>query len=221
MLADGLDEESIVLDLGAHKGEFSGWIAKTFGSTCHAIEAVPALYAAIPPAPKVHLYNFAISANNGPLQMYLSDNPEANSILVDASHSARQTQVVEGITLGTLISRLELQRIDLLKADIEGAEIALFDSTPDDVLRKIRQISVEFHDFIPELKIEEDVRRIKRRLRALGFYCIEWSRTNADVLFINRRSFPASLLDYLLLKFVLRYVFGFGRALKRLLADSR
>ncbi len=116
--------------------------------------------------------------------------------------------------------RLGLEKIDLLKIDIEGAEIALFDSTSNDVLSRIRQITVEFHDFIPELGIQNDVKRTKLRLQSLGFYCIEWSRTNTDVLFINRHASSTSWIDYLFAKYVLRYVFGIGRMLKRQLKKS-
>jgi hypothetical protein len=49
--------------------------------------------------------------------------------------------------LKDLLDHLQLPRIDLLKADIEGAEISMLTACPDEVLGRIAQIGIEFHDF--------------------------------------------------------------------------
>jgi phenylalanyl-tRNA synthetase beta subunit len=74
--------------------------------------------------------------------------------------------------------------------DIEGSEDLLFDSTSDYTLRRIHQITIEFHDFIPGSISSDKTARISRRLESLGFYCIPFSymvpkAKNTDLLFIQ------------------------------------
>ncbi len=52
------------------------------------------------------------------------------------------------ITFRELRRRAGVDRIDLLKIDIEGAEIGMFDDCTDEELSSIGQITVEFHAFL-------------------------------------------------------------------------
>ncbi len=52
---------------------------------------------------------------------------------------------VEVITLATLWNRERLDRIDMLKLDIEGAEYELIEASPTEILRKINVIALEYH----------------------------------------------------------------------------
>jgi len=68
----------------------------------------------------------------------------------------------------------------------------LFETTSDETLRNISQITVEFHDFVPESIIKaHTVRRIRTRLKSLGFLCMPFSHTypgallNTNLLFIR------------------------------------
>src|SRR5262249_10347793 len=73
------------------------------------------------------------------------------------------------------------------KLDIEGAELAVFDSCGDEFLRSVGQITVEFHEWAGVGTVA-DVRRIVRRLERLGFFVFSFGRNvYLDVLFINRR----------------------------------
>jgi hypothetical protein len=99
--------------------------------------------------------------------------------------------------------------------DIEGAEIAVFDSMDDALLKSVTQITVEFHDFIPELRLERDVLRIIARMDLLGFHCIVFSlKTHFDVLFINGKAISSLRVAYI--RFI-KYVHGIQRILNRLL----
>jgi len=99
-----------------------------------------------------------------------------------------------------------------MKVDIEGAELAMFESASDADLQKFTQITVEFHDFIyPEQSRE--VESIKRRLRGLGFWVINFSLDNSDVLFVNRATSGAGRLQYIRLKYITKYMSGIRRRL--------
>lgn len=55
---------------------------------------------------------------------------------------------VEGVTIGELMSEYSMEKIDLLKIDIEGAEKELFASGYEDWLVKTQCIAIELHDFL-------------------------------------------------------------------------
>jgi FkbM family methyltransferase len=53
---------------------------------------------------------------------------------------------VDGITLAELIQRYELDSIDILKIDIEGAERSVFEPSITPCLRHVKRIAIELHD---------------------------------------------------------------------------
>lgn len=209
-----LNAESIVIDLGGHKGEFSSIINARYHCKCHVIEAMPELYRAIKQTEHIHTYHYAASDSDGMMSFHLSSNPESNSLLRKTEEHA-QTIEVPTISIPSLLNKHAIPGIDALKMDIEGAEIAVFRGMPDELLISIKQITVEFHDFIPEMHLEQDVLDVIARLKKLGFACIVFSRkTHFDVLFLNTRY--VSNFDILMARFT-KYVHGIGRIIKRTL----
>ncbi len=212
-LAGPLGPESVVADLGAHKGEFSREVHQRFGCHCHMVEALPDLFAGLPETETLHKHHLAMAGRDGPVELFVSANPEANSITRTVAGS-QAAVTVESATLATLMSHAGLAHIDLLKVDIEGAEIALFESAGADMLAKIAQISVEFHDFVPGMLGPNEVNSVMDKLEESGFYKIKFSRKlNTDVLFINRRLIPVGPLAYRYMKYVAKYLRGVLRRL--------
>lgn len=217
-LADSLDEGSVVVDLGAHNGEFSREVHRRFNCQCHMVEALPDLFAQIATDSALHKYHYAMTGTDGPVTLFVSANPEANSITKTVA-SATDSVQVEGLSLASFMQRTGLKHIDLLKVDIEGAEIALLESASTDVLAAIDQITVEFHDFIPGLIDSNQVESIKRKLNESKFYGIKFSHhMNTDVLFINQRFGRIGRLGYWYLKYLAKYVRASFRALRRRLS---
>ncbi|PSB43645.1 hypothetical protein C7B67_23565 [filamentous cyanobacterium Phorm 6] len=85
------------------------------------------------------------------MKIYISDNPESNSISQEAAsvYGFHGEISVDGITLETFLNHQKIELVDLLKIDIEGAEEAVFNSTTDATLCNVKQITIEFHDFMP------------------------------------------------------------------------
>jgi len=199
-----LDSDSLVIDLGANLGQFSEAITREFKCSCYAIEAAPSLYSKLPENGLVKNFNYAISDRNEPLKFYISDNIESNSISqeVASSHGIQGEVSVDGITLETFLNNQRIELVDLLKIDIEGAEEAVFNSTRDTTLCNVKQISIEFHDFIPGSISSEEVNKITNRLKKLGFICIPFSylfpyMLSADFLFINTNRCKIPYKDWL------------------------
>jgi FkbM family methyltransferase len=181
---------------------------------CHVIEAMPELYASIKQTRNIRTYQYAASDSDGMMSFHLSDNPESNSLIRKTEEHA-QTIEVPTISMPSLLKKHDISRIDALKMDIEGAEIAVFRGMSDELLRSIKQITVEFHDFIPEMHMEQDVLDVISRLESLGFACIVFSRhTHFDVLFLNT-AFASNLT--ILHARIVKYIHGLQRIMKRFL----
>lgn len=209
-----VNRDSVVVDLGAHRGEFSFQISKSFGCECYLVEALPSLFSQIAEGPLIHKYNFVMTGRDEPIDLFVAANPEGNTIIDTAADGSCGVVTLEGITLETLMAKAGINTIDLLKVDIEGAEIALLEAVSDATLANIMQLTVEFHDFVPGLVSAQQVQKIKERLQRLGFYSIRFSRTaNTDVLFINWQRSNISKVEYWYIKYIIKYVRGIARIL--------
>jgi FkbM family methyltransferase len=98
-------------------------------------------------------------------KFYLSKNWHENSLhrslIVEKVGQSEIT--VRMVTLEDIFSLYHLEKIDLLKVDIEGEEWNLFEKFSKHDFERIYQISVEFHDFLdPSLR-----RRTERSIKIL------------------------------------------------------
>jgi FkbM family methyltransferase len=208
-----LGPDSVVVDLGANVGDFTRGMISRFGCTSYAVEAMPNLFEQIEAGPKVHKFNVAVSDHDGTLELFQSSNRECNSIfssIAGGEYEVQDSIVCRATTLESFLKDRGIESIDLLKLDIEGAEKHVFASTSDDTLRRVKQITIEFHDFVPDSITAEEVQSICDRLAGLGFLCIPASYVypsmkTADFLFINMRLCQVPAGD--------RFGFGVVRAL--------
>jgi hypothetical protein len=53
---------------------------------------------------------------------------------------------VPSLSLADAFARLEIAQCDLMKVDCEGAEYPILFNTPDEVLKRVRRIVMEYHD---------------------------------------------------------------------------
>jgi FkbM family methyltransferase len=150
-----LKRNDIIVDLGANLGEFSVLMKTKFSAHPIAVEANEFLCGEIRKK-GIITYNYAIHTKNEELEFYISNNIEASSLINDFEDNWGQKEKVkvEGIDWTTFIanSSLEDKIIDLLKVDIEGSEIEFINSLKTQDLNQIKQITVEFHDWLnPQL----------------------------------------------------------------------
>lgn len=203
----GLNPESVIVDAGAHRGEFSQTLMERYGCQCHLVEANPELAARLSGQNFPHVLPAALSAQDGTATFITRKNPEAGGIFNRAQDDGNAVSEVETISLDTLMRRSALTRIDLLKLDIEGAEFELIEKTSDQVLGLIGQITVEFHDFLPEFKEQGLYQEAKHRLETLGFVtCCMTFRTHGDVLFLNQKRFRTNLVSRNWLRYGARWL---------------
>ena len=182
-----LNQKAVVVDLGANVGQFSSQVSGMFGCHCYAVEAFPVNYDQIKENQLIHKFNYAITERNQPVEFHISKNPEGHS-LYNLPNTNEGTITVQGITLEQFLIENKIQTIDLLKVDLEGAELKLFDSLNPSVLKNVKQITIEFHDFIKGFDCHEKVKNIMSMLKKHQFLCINFTSPidNMDVLFVNK-----------------------------------
>ena len=191
---DLLTADSVVLDLGANYGAFANAMASRFQCEVYAVEASPRVFAQMPTGDFVKKFNFAICGSSGTVALNISSNHEVTSLKRLHNWEYIDTIRVEGLSLDEFLKTESIPQIDLLKVDIEGAEIEVFNSCSDAFLRSIDQITVEFHEWLGGSS-KTEVTDVVSRLQTLGFFVFKLSRANfSDVLFVHRRHM--SFIDY-------------------------
>jgi FkbM family methyltransferase len=183
-----ISQSSIVFDLGAHKGEFSRQMTTLFGCRCIAVEANPKLATAIEQIPNAQVICGAACGTDGQGKFNLSDNPEASTLAAHSREANGSTVDVPIYSLKTLMQRASVSRIDLLKVDIEGAEIDFLLTTPANILSLADQISVEFHDFCGHITTK-DIAAVQSRMKVLRYEAFSFGYhefQNVDWLFVRR-----------------------------------
>jgi FkbM family methyltransferase len=205
---------SVVVDLGAHQGAFSQAMIELYGSTHHAVEAVPQNCEEIPKLPGMYVHNYAITDHEGPIRLNIAERPTPWGSVQNLGQTYYSDFVeTAGIRLVTFLSHHRIGAIDLLKVDIEGEEFGLFETTDDETLKSIAQITVEFHDFLNPEK-SPAVGNIIERLENLGFTPLIMTKNfHGDTLFINRARIPINDLQIGYFRSVLKY----GRGIRRML----
>ncbi len=216
-----LGPESVVLDLGANRGGFSHHLIQRFGCRCFAVEASPEVFARIPGHPRLQADSFAVTETTGSVTFYVSDSDSESSGLTRLEGITYEREVnVVGRTLMEYVAEQRLGSLDLVKLDIEGAEIGVIDTLPDDFLKNVGQFTIEFHDFAGVYPAAE-VERILARFRGLGFLVYRKARfRHYDVLLLNRARLGISLVEWLWIRYALHYGAGAWRVARRLITGE-
>lgn len=177
----------VVVDIGANIGTFTLFAAKNGASKVFAIE------------PNSHAYNVLqtnVRTNNlsnkiTPIKAAVTDQ-DGDTVFIPANSSpynaitaeptqAHQLETVKTITLQRLAAQYNLDRIDLLKIDCEGAEFTIIPSIPSSLMSKIGCMRLEYQD--------RDVNIITDYLRRHSFHIVKHERDeryNAGMLWAER-----------------------------------
>jgi FkbM family methyltransferase len=164
--------DQVILDIGANVGLFSLYAARQApAARIIAVEPFPQTFQRLLEIVADHLLtdriiclDCAISGAGGPRLMANGPSPSQQRALAAAGRNAPGIQV-HSKTLRELLQEQALNRVDLLKMDIEGSEYEVLLSTSLDVLRMIRRIAIEYHgDCKPYTKLQ-----LFDHLRQAGF----------------------------------------------------
>jgi FkbM family methyltransferase len=208
-----LGNSAVVLDLGANMGDFARQIESRWDARCLCVEANPALCAQWDAPGEV--INAAVAGYDAEIDFLISTNAEASSFYENGQLPRENRVKIRALTLESVMTHAVIANASLVKMDIEGAEIDVLTRVSAAGLSRCQQISVEFHDFCLPNITAYDVARVKRRMHEAGFWCISFSCRNTDVLFVNKQANVLSWYEYVWIAYVIRYVLGLGRMLRR------
>ena len=191
-----LPRQAIVADFGAHRGEFFAALKSEYSvSRAVLVEANPALAETLKETfgkESDVLHAAVVGANNKDAVTFTrSINPESSSIFKEwsAAYGIADQVDVPAIDLSSVIRQLG-EQVDLVKFDIEGAEVDVLKEAPASDLKSCAQLTVEFHDRHPP-QTRRDVDDVCRRMRAEGYGIVKPNWPNVDdVLFVNLKSMP-------------------------------
>ena len=193
ILGDSLDAHSIVYSLGVGKDvSFDLAIIGKYGCNVFAYDPTPRAVAFVAENvrdQRFRMHACAVAEREG--QMKLSSPPRHMRDQISCSAHAGDASGDSFEVPCTTVNRLWMQnnhsRCDVLKMDIEGCEFAVIDQgIRDGWIRRVDQLMVEFHHFLPGCSIAQ-VRRAVAQLKQAGFSIAWISRTNHEYLFVHSR----------------------------------
>ena len=194
-----IGQKSLVVDIGMHRGEFSEILMKERAKAVFCgVEPESHLFRDLDSQNRFNVKNAAVSGYSGSGKIFRvksKRDPEYFglpwSTIKDPDWEILESVDVDYLSLDEYLNQtLEEEKkvyVDLLKMDIEGAEIAALSSLSVGTLKRIKQITVEFHDFMfPSQKT--DVTNVCNFLQQQGYYFYDFSlnENRRDVLFIRK-----------------------------------
>lgn len=178
-----IEEGDVVFDIGANVGVFSLYASLIKGTKIFSFEPHPENFRKFSNNVKnnkignIKCLNYALGIDNEDRQMIEGNISGGHKI----SNEKTATSIdiggikVKSVTLEAMMDKLDVEKIDFLKLDCEGAEGEIITSLGLDGLKKIDKIAVEFHNNHSILNHSE----INELLKASGFTTtMTWDRNS-------------------------------------------
>jgi len=167
-----LNDLNVVVDIGANVGLFSLYMIqknckklfcieptnKAFDQLSHLLKDTPNVY-----TKKLAIHNFigksTIKVNN--------DNSTISGFLHDVhpyTHHNMTDEDVDVTTLPMFMKQENIEKVDLIKIDIEGIEYDVIDSMTDDEIIKSSRYIIEYH-----WAKTKNIKKIVNRFESLGY----------------------------------------------------
>jgi FkbM family methyltransferase len=146
-----INDNTTVLDIGANRGYFSMYAANTSKNTkIYAFEPVKKTYNSVVEHIEMNGFkdrvipiNKGVAGSNG-VRTFAITSSISNSMVFEAEEHS-EVQSIDCISLQSVMDDYELDQINLIKMDCEGAEYEIFYNTSDDYLARIDEIRMEYH----------------------------------------------------------------------------
>lgn len=145
-----LDKNSIVFDVGGYEGSWASEIYQKFECSIFIFEPVPKFADDIKMKfidnAKVKVLAYGLSDKNDKLLITLGgDN---SSFYVNSKRSTVSAEIRE--FSHELLSSLGVEKIDLMKINIEGGEYDLLEHMINNgTIKLVKNIQIQFHNFVP------------------------------------------------------------------------
>jgi len=164
-----LDDTAIVFDVGGYEGQWASDIFARYCCTVHVFEPNTTFAATIrrrfAQNPKIVVHDFGLAhISTDEAQLHIKG--QGSSLFRRTGSSLDDDSPIATVRLvraADFLAQYGFDKVDLMKINIEGAEYDLLDHLIDTgVVRQVRNIQVQFHDFVPDA--HERMSAIHRRL---------------------------------------------------------
>jgi len=167
-----IQASDVVVDIGAHIGGFSVHAARlAYSGKVYAYEASSRNYALLEinrqmnKAENLYIHNNAVSHQSGAMKFFMpSDNGALGSLMQEVDSTM---ETVQATTLTDIVNDYNIEQIDYLKMDVEGAEYDILLNCPSETLSKIQRIVMEYHEFEGDQRNHRDLVKL---LQSNGFH---------------------------------------------------
>ncbi|HMP30953.1 MAG TPA: FkbM family methyltransferase [Saprospiraceae bacterium] len=168
-----IDTNSLVFDVGGYKGEWAEKIFNKYHCYIYIFEPVKSFYNEIclkfAKNEKIKVFNFGLSHHSQKLMISINDD---KSSIFSKSGTPQEIEMVD---ISEFLSKNQINKIDLLKLNIEGGEYDVIDKlTSLGWIINIRDLQVQFHDFVEDSDIR--LSKIRRNLESTHYltYCCDY-----------------------------------------------
>ena len=174
-----LGEKSVCYSAGVGEDvTFDLEVIRRFGCEVHAFDFTPRSIRFIEPIvrsePKLHFYEFGLWSSDGELEFFEPRNPSHVSYSALNLQRTRHSLVAPVRCLESIMLGLGHDHVDLLKLDIEGAEIEVLESMVASSRIRPRVICLEFDQPRPLKVVLSCVRCLERA----GYEIVDIERWN-------------------------------------------
>jgi len=140
-----LNENSIVFDLGLYMGDFTEKIVNKYDCFVYGYEPIQKYYDIslhkFENNPKIKIFNYGLGDRTETVKII--DSADSSSIYQEALDDF---EVVNIIDISDEISNLKIEKIDLMKINIEGAEYTLLDRMiKSGIIEIVDNLQIQFH----------------------------------------------------------------------------
>lgn len=130
--------------------------------------------------------NVGLAGETGTITFNAPENPDFASYSATHENASQKKVVLPVKDLNTLVSELSLERIDVLKMDIEGSENEVIDRLVNSTVRP-GQILVEFHHRIHETQFSR-TRKAIEQLESVGYSLFYISGLGDEYAFVHEHA---------------------------------
>lgn len=173
-----ISQGATVLDVGANIGVYTMLAAKRSGVSGKVIslEPIPQTFQQLSESLRLNgyanvlVYNVAAWEQNRQLEMFCSETENVGSYGVDIKKGKQSGISVQAVRIDDFMSQLGILRVDLIKIDVEGAELSVLKGAIETV-RRHRPILVLEIDPNLMSRYDHKVGDIWMYLKALSYEC--------------------------------------------------
>ncbi|MDD2678275.1 MAG: FkbM family methyltransferase [Candidatus Nanoarchaeia archaeon] len=143
-------KKSIILDVGAQIGVFSNYISKKYpNSTVYSFEPMKDNFKLLKENIELNNNKNVVAINkalfnySGECYINIDDNNSGGHSLIIKS---KKREKIKTISFDDFIKENKIKKIELLKLDCEGSEYGILFKSKKDNIKKIKTITMEYHD---------------------------------------------------------------------------